>query len=117
MKIGKTLRYLRTAKDVSQIELAGALGVTPSYLSLVEHGRREPSLCFLKRASQHFRIPLPFFLIQDTPLGKWKPGQQRLIREIRHNLLQFIVSSEETSKAARKAEGFDEERGRPRRRA
>ncbi|WP_309084220.1 helix-turn-helix domain-containing protein [Chelativorans sp.] len=36
------VRALRRARGVSQKEMAAALGVTPAYLSALEHGRRSP---------------------------------------------------------------------------
>lgn len=37
---GARIRELRAAKGVSQKEMAAALGVSPAYLSALEHGRR-----------------------------------------------------------------------------
>jgi transcriptional regulator with XRE-family HTH domain len=36
------VRALRRARGVSQKEMASALGVSPAYLSALEHGRRSP---------------------------------------------------------------------------
>lgn len=36
------VRALRRARSVSQKEMAAALGVSPAYLSALEHGRRSP---------------------------------------------------------------------------
>ena len=38
--LGLKLRELRRKKGVSQKEMASALGVSPAYLSALEHGRR-----------------------------------------------------------------------------
>ena len=43
------LRRARERQRLSLGELAGAAGVAVGYLSLVENGRREPSLAFLRR--------------------------------------------------------------------
>lgn len=37
---GERVRRMRRERGVSQKEMAAALGVTPSYLSALEHGRR-----------------------------------------------------------------------------
>ena len=39
---GARVRALRRARDVSLKAMAGALGVSPAYLSALEHGRRGP---------------------------------------------------------------------------
>ena len=62
MKIGSTLKLLRTASNLTQISLAKDLNVTANYLSLIENGRKEPSLTFLKRFSKKLDAPLGYFL-------------------------------------------------------
>lgn len=54
---GEALRDLRARKGVSQKEMAEALGVSPAYLSALEHGRRgTPSFDFLQRVAGYFNI-------------------------------------------------------------
>ena len=62
MTIGSTLKLLRTASNLTQSSLAKDLNVTANYLSLVENGRKEPSLTFLKRFSKKLDAPLGYFL-------------------------------------------------------
>ena len=54
---GMAVRHLRERKGVSQKEMAAALGVSPAYLSALEHGRRgTPSFEFLQRVAGYFNI-------------------------------------------------------------
>jgi len=62
MTIGSTLKLLRTASNLTQSSLAKDLNVTANYLSLIENGRKEPSLTFLKRFSKKLDAPLGYFL-------------------------------------------------------
>jgi transcriptional regulator with XRE-family HTH domain len=62
MSIGSTLKLLRVASDLKQSSLAKDLDITANYLSLVENGKKEPSLTFLKKFSQRLNIPLGYFL-------------------------------------------------------
>ncbi len=62
MSIGSTLKLLRTASNLTQSSLAKDLNVTANYLSLVENGRKEPSLTLLKRFSKKLDAPLGYFL-------------------------------------------------------
>lgn len=62
MSIGSTLKLLRVASDLKQSSLAKDLNVTANYLSLVENGKKEPSLTFLKKFSQRLNLPLGYFL-------------------------------------------------------
>jgi transcriptional regulator with XRE-family HTH domain len=62
MSIGSTLKLLRVASDLKQSSLAKDLDITANYLSLVENGKKEPSLTFLKKFSRRLNIPLGYFL-------------------------------------------------------
>lgn len=54
---GDALRRLRERKGVSQKEMAAAIGVSPAYLSALEHGRKgQPNFDFLQRVAGYFNI-------------------------------------------------------------
>jgi transcriptional regulator with XRE-family HTH domain len=54
---GHALRELRRRKRVTQRVLAEAIGVTPAYLSALEHGRRgRPTFELLQRIAGYFSI-------------------------------------------------------------
>ena len=54
---GKAVRHLRDRKGVSQKEMAIALGVSPAYLSALEHGKRgRPSDGLIHQVNEHFGL-------------------------------------------------------------
>ncbi len=54
---GEKLRALRRKKGVSQAGMAADLGVTPAYLSALEHGKRgAPSWAFIQKIIQYFGL-------------------------------------------------------------
>lgn len=54
---GARLRELRLQRGVSQKEMAAALGVTPAYLSALEHGRRGmPSWPMVQKVIGYFNV-------------------------------------------------------------
>lgn len=54
---GEAMRDLRRQKGVSQKEMARAVGVSPAYLSALEHGHKGiPSFDFLQRIAGYFNI-------------------------------------------------------------
>ena len=54
---GEALRRLRAARGVTQRQMAKAIGVSPAYLSALEHGNRsEPSWEFVQRVIGYFNI-------------------------------------------------------------
>ncbi len=54
---GEKLRRLRAGKGVSQATMAKALGVSPAYLSALEHGKRgSPSWALMQQIIQYFGL-------------------------------------------------------------
>jgi transcriptional regulator with XRE-family HTH domain len=54
---GDAVRLLRQKKGVSQKQMAAAIGVSPAYLSALEHGKRgAPSFEFLQRVAGYFNV-------------------------------------------------------------
>lgn len=53
----EAVRRLRQERGVTQKEMAAAIGVSPAYLSALEHGRRgTPSFDFLQRVAGYFNV-------------------------------------------------------------
>ncbi len=54
---GQRLRHLRTARGIAAKDMAAALGVSPAYLSALEHGKRgRPNRRFVHQVCQFFGI-------------------------------------------------------------
>ena len=55
-QIGGRIKRLRRAKAVSQAALADALGISASYLNLIEHNRRRVTVPLLFKAASYFGV-------------------------------------------------------------
>lgn len=54
---GEKLRALRAERGITLGEMADAIGVTPTYLSALEHGRRgRPNWVFVQRVIHFFNV-------------------------------------------------------------
>lgn len=54
---GERLRALRAERGLTLREMADELGVSPTYLSALEHGRRgRPNWGFIQRVIQYFNV-------------------------------------------------------------
>lgn len=64
MNIGNAIQLSRTRRKLSQTKLAERVGLSVSYLSLLERSRRDPPLSTLQRIADGLHIPLEilFFL-------------------------------------------------------
>jgi transcriptional regulator with XRE-family HTH domain len=56
-RLGKTIKILRDASEMSLTELARRARVSKPFLSLVESGKRQPSLDVIRRIAKALRIP------------------------------------------------------------
>lgn len=54
--ISDILRKFRHEKNLSQAELAGRLGIEQSYISLLEVGKRKPSIIMLIRIADALEV-------------------------------------------------------------
>ena len=57
VKLGKTIRIIRQAKNLGLQSLAKESGISVPFLSLVENGGRQPSLDVLRRIAHALKIP------------------------------------------------------------
>lgn len=55
-QFGENLQRARKEKDISQEQLAATVGVNRTYVSLVEQGKRNPSIKFLYRVAKALKI-------------------------------------------------------------
>lgn len=63
MNIGFTLQKLRKNHNIRQNELADLIGVTQTYISLIEKGKKIPSIPVLLKISDVFLTPFPVLLM------------------------------------------------------
>ena len=57
MDIGNTIKFFRKEKKLSQIDLAQKCGITSTYLSLIENGKKEPTIALVKVIVEKLEIP------------------------------------------------------------
>lgn len=81
-------RLLRIAKDLKIRELAEKMGISPSYISEVESGKKKPSLEMIEKYSTALDIPksVIFYFVEQNVTKKYH--YQELLLQI----LQKICS-------------------------
>ena len=62
MNIGKGIRTARAARGFKLNELAARSGLSTSYLSLVEAGKRDPSMETISKVAEAIGIPTPLMI-------------------------------------------------------
>ncbi len=85
--LNQALRLVRVYHDLSQTQLSYELGISNSFLSEIESGRKQPSLDLLTRYSSKFDIPVSSLLFFSEQLDRNKPTDK-----IRVTLAKKVVS-------------------------
>lgn len=66
----EALRLIRLFHDISQTELARRLGISKSYLSEIETGKKPPTLALLQQYSTEFKLPMSSIMFFSEALEK-----------------------------------------------
>src|SRR5215469_302728 len=74
IKIGRTVRRLRLERDLSQQALANRLGISASYLNLIEHDQRAVSGSLLIKLAETLHLDL--VALSGTG-ASWRLGYER----------------------------------------
>jgi len=68
-KFNETLSALRHARNISQRQAAGELGISQALLSHYETGAREPGLSFVCRACDYYGVTADYLLCRSSHPG------------------------------------------------
>ena len=94
MDYGKAIRICRTAHGLSQAQLVERLSIGKSQLSLIESGRRQPSLKVLADISIALGVPAHLLtLLASDPEDLEVPGNSKEVGELARALLRLLVSA------------------------
>ncbi len=67
-QLGKRIAYLRRRKGMSQLDLSIETGISKSYISDLENGRRNPSVLLLQRIASSLGVSLEKLFQGIVPL-------------------------------------------------
>lgn len=88
--INEALRLFRVFNDLKLFEMAEKLGISPSYLSEIEKGKKDPSLKLLEKYSEVFNISTSSILNFSEKLENNQKGVKAKIAQNIVNLLNNI---------------------------
>lgn len=70
---GDNLRYLRKTKQMTQLDLANALGLSFSAISMYERGEREPAFEVMETIADYFNVTMDFLHGKETDVKEKPP--------------------------------------------
>lgn len=93
MNYGKAIRICRAARGLSQTDVASQLDLSPSYLSLLEAGKRHPSLKTLERVSRMLGVPTHLLLLLASEPEDLREQSKEDVGRLSLALLELLVKS------------------------
>lgn len=93
MQLGKTIKSCRKIQGYTLDKLASECDLSPSYLSLVEQGKREPSLSSLQSICDALKISLNvllFLAAKPDEISELDSKSVNLISEAIESLLRDV---------------------------
>ncbi len=93
MNIGRAIKLCRTQKNLSLAELANAAGISTSYLSLLERGKRDPSFSTVEKIAAALDVPvsiLTFLAADSSEISSISP---QLAEKLSYAALKLIEAS------------------------
>ena len=94
--LGRALKQLRLFHGLKQTELASRLSVSPSYISEIESGQKDPSLELIQKYALEFRVPASSVLFFAENVGRPAESRKPIADKIL-SILEFISHDEEAN--------------------
>jgi transcriptional regulator with XRE-family HTH domain len=95
MNIGKGVRVIRAARNLSQKQLAEESGLDSSYISLVEAGKRVPKDDAIQAIAKVLRVPKYLLLLLGSDRDDLRGITTEHADVLARQLLAIILESEE----------------------
>jgi XRE family transcriptional regulator, fatty acid utilization regulator len=86
--VGEILIRLREHRKLTQEELARDLGISASYLSLLENGKRPATRRVLRTLANYLRVPAAYVVLQDLRLEALSERHRAIVKELRCELVE-----------------------------
>jgi transcriptional regulator with XRE-family HTH domain len=92
MNLGKAIRLCRNQRGMTQGDLASKCELSVSYLSMIEKGKRDPTLSTLESIAASLRVPLSILVFLGTDESDLRGVSKELIEKLSHASLSLIKS-------------------------
>ncbi len=95
MNISKALTLCRTQKGLSKSKLAELSGVSISYISLLEQGKRDPSITSITKICSALNIPTTIFMFLASDTNDLGGISDKLAEKLSLTALQLIEKDQD----------------------
>lgn len=94
MNYGRAVRIVRSARKLTQSQVAESSGLSPAYISLVESGDRQPSIKALKSLCGALRVPMHLLALLASSSSEIHGLSESETNRLGRGLLEFLISDE-----------------------
>lgn len=92
MDYSRAIRVARSLADISQNELAKRISLDPSLVSMLESGRRKPSLQTLEKIAEVLDIPFHLFTLLASEPSDLKDADPAAVHRLAEGLSKLLLS-------------------------
>ena len=91
MEYGRALKICRAALELTQQDVAKRAHITTSYLSLIEGGKRSPSLPTLERISKAMGVPTHLVMLLAAGPQEIPGPERKKLGQVSSSLLDLLA--------------------------
>lgn len=98
----KAFRIIRAAFGLQQTELAARMDISSSQLSLIEAGKRQPSLRLMNALGKAVGVSMPLISLLASTSRELASTEDTEISELARALLRSLVAADEDHRSSKK---------------
>jgi transcriptional regulator with XRE-family HTH domain len=98
MDYGRAIRILRAIAGLQQRELATIAGVDASLISMIEKGKRKPTLASLEQIAGAFKVPQHLFTLLAAEPKDLKTAHPYELQKASESLARMLLTNASKSK-------------------
>lgn len=97
-RVGMAVRLARTAKKMTQRELANSIGKSQNFIYTIETGRSDPGIVALRRIAEALHVSMDVFLAPVITQREGKTdAEQKIFNKAQELLVSILRSTQEPS--------------------
>lgn len=111
MNYGRAIKIVRTASGLSQVALAERLSIGTSQLSLIEAGKRQPSLKVIHEIAEAIKVPPHLITLLASGSKNLKEGvEAKDVEDLANALLRVLtIAGEQNESDDKELDGENED--------
>lgn len=92
MNLGQVISSIRKNNGIKQGDFAAKVGISQTYLSLIETNKKEPNMSVIHDISKVLKIPIPLLFLMAIEKNDIPNNKRNAFEKIQPSLLNFVKS-------------------------